>query len=181
MRVARELTARLETPRLLLRPFTLDDAPAVQQLVSDARVAATTASIPHPYPEGAAEQWIASHGGSRNFHFAVVARDTQTLVGAITLVVNHEHRSGDTGYWVGVPYWNRGYATEALRAVLAFGFGELGLERIQAEHFGGNRASGRVLEKAGMRYEGCSRRAFLKGGTRHDVHLYGALRDEWSA
>ena len=78
----------------------------------------------------------------------------------------------------GVPYWNRGYCTEAARAVVAFGFSAWGMHRIQARHYTNNPASGRVMEKIGMTYEGCLRQCVQKWGEYLDVCIYGILEEE---
>ncbi len=169
----------LETPRLTLRPFRLDDAPAVQELAGAAEVADTTMNIPHPYPPGAAEAWIASHpaqweaGGLATF--AVVARDIDSLVGAIGLVLAPQHSRAEVGYWIGVPYWNRGFATEAGRALFDFAFGPLALHRIEGRHFTRNAPSGRVMQKLGMELECIQRAAFRKHGRFEDVARYAIL------
>lgn len=126
----------LETSRLLLRPFSLTDAPAVKALAGAEEVAWTTLNVPHPYEDGMAEDWIRSHApgwaADEQAAFAMLDRDGDELVGAISLLIMRAHERAELGYWVGVPYWNRGYATEAARAVLRFGFEELGLHRIYA-------------------------------------------------
>lgn len=94
--------------------------------------------------------------------------------------INQRHRRAEMGYWLGVPYWNRGYMTEAGRAMLAYGFGELELHRIHARHFTRNPASGRVLRKLGMTYEGTQREHVQKGEGFEDLANYGILRREWS-
>ena len=160
-----------------MRPFSLDDAPAVQELASAPEVAYGTLLIPHPYPDGAAADWIATHGSDDALHFAIVAKDA-AVAGAITLGLERAHVRAGVGYWIGVPYWNRGYATEALRAVVAYGFDTLGLNRIYAYHFVRNAASGRVLQKAGMTHEGTLRRHTFKDGEFLDVHQYAILREE---
>jgi [ribosomal protein S5]-alanine N-acetyltransferase len=168
----------LETDRLVLRPWRLDDAPALQQLASAKQVADGLVSLPHPYPEGGAAEWIASTVADDRPRFAIVRRDDGALVGSIGLAVEPEHRRAEVGYFVGVEHWGRGYATEALLALLAYGFGELGLNRIFAHHFLRNPASGRVLEKAGMRCEGTRRRHTLKDGEFLDSAVYALLRSE---
>src|SRR5689334_13878062 len=116
----------LETARLILRPFTLADAPEVARLAADRDIASTTLSIPHPYPEGTAERWIERH--QENFeqghfvNFAIVRRADQALVGAIGLGFHPNDDRAEMGYWVGKPYWNQGYTTEAAEAVLGYGF-----------------------------------------------------------
>src|SRR6185312_13696794 len=120
----------LKTERLLLRPFSLEDAPAVQAMASALEVADTTLNIPHPYPEDGAATWIASHSGLRErgeYPFAIVRRRDSELVGAMGLHVDERHSKAELGYWIGVPYWNQGYATEAARRMVQWGFEELGL------------------------------------------------------
>jgi RimJ/RimL family protein N-acetyltransferase len=170
---------RLETERLVLRRFRLEDAPEVQRLAGAREVAAGTMEIPHPYPDGAAEAWI-SRTESDSRTFAVERREDGALVGAIGLRIEPEHDRGELGYWVGVPYWGRGYATDAARAVVRYGFEVEGLNRIYAFHFSNNPASGRVLEKAGMRHEGVRRRHTLKRGEYLDSECYAILRGEWT-
>lgn len=172
----------LRTPRLLLRPFSIEDAPAVTLLAGDRAVASTAARIPHPYEEGMAEAWIATHPGAfrdgQSVVLAITLPADNRLVGAIGLEISGEDRRGELGYWVGKPYWNRGYATEASQAVLEYGFQVLDLDRIYAHHFLRNPASGRVMQKAGMKHEGCLRQHVLKWGAREDLEVYGILKAE---
>lgn len=173
----------LRTRRLLLRAFRPSDAPRVQSLAGDEDVAATTANIPHPYEDGVAEAWISGHAERRargeGVVFAIeLTSSGEGLIGAVGLELDLPHERAEMGYWIGKPYWGRGYATEAASAVLRYGFEELSLERIHAHHFASNPASGRVLEKIGMRYEGCLRRHVLKRGRFEDLALYGVLREE---
>lgn len=173
----------LETNRLILRPFRPEDAPAVQRFAGHREVASTTEMIPHPYPEGAAEAWIATHQQSfeegRDVAFAITLRDTGDLAGAIGLMFTPHHDRGEIGYWIAVPYWGKGVATEAARAVVDYGFRERGLQRIEAVHFTRNPASGRVMQKLGMKYEGRRRNWMKKWDQYEDVEMYGVLRDEW--
>jgi RimJ/RimL family protein N-acetyltransferase len=173
------------TERLLLRPFEEADAPAVQRLAGDRAIADTTLNIPHPYEPGMAEQWIATHQpgfeSGTLCNFAIALRQTGELVGAIGLVVTVRFDRAELGYWIGRPYWNRGYCTEAAWAVLDFGFEALGLNRIHAIHFSRNPASGRVMEKIGMTHEGRSRQHGKRWGVYEDLELYGILRSEWEA
>jgi ribosomal-protein-alanine N-acetyltransferase len=168
---------QLATERLLLRPFTLDDAPAVQRLASAYEIAENTLLIPHPYPEGAAAEWIAKPKPPDNHVFAITL--SGEVIGAIGLEVQPEHDRGEIGYWIGLPYWNRGYATEAVRAVAGWGFESLRLHRIFAQHFTRNAASGRVMQKAGMRHEGSLRQHDKKWNAYLDVEVYGILDNEW--
>lgn len=167
------------TPRLRLRPFTIADAAGVQRLAGAREVALNTLLIPHPYPEGAAEAWIARHAeDSPELVFAIEAGE---LVGAIGLVVDRAHDVAEIGYWIGVPFWGRGYATEAVAAIVRYGFEEQSLERIFAKVFTRNAASARVLEKAGFRHEGTMRHAVKKWGDYLDVECYAVVRGDWVA
>ncbi|MEK6371707.1 MAG: GNAT family N-acetyltransferase [Acidobacteriota bacterium] len=167
------------TERLVLRPFTLADAPAVQRLAGAREIALNTLLIPYPYPEGAAEAWISKPRDPNDINFAITLRESGELVGAIGLVVGREHDRAEIGYWIAVEHWNRGYATEAARAVIRYGFEELNLNRIFAVHFARNAGSGRVMQKLGMRHEGSLREHLVKWGERIDVELYGILRGDW--
>jgi RimJ/RimL family protein N-acetyltransferase len=131
------------------------------------------------------EAWIATHARAfedgRGACFAVVERGSDGLVGCIGLSIHAQHARAELGYWLGVPFWNCGYMTEAAVALLQYGFETLELQRIQSSHLSCNPASGRVMQKIGMQCEGTSRRAALKWGEFHDLVRYGILRDEWQA
>lgn len=175
----------LTTKRLVLRPFTLADAPRVQQLAGDPAIAATTLAIPHPYEDGLAETWIAEHRPMfeqrEGVIFAITLKDTGELVGAISLLDIHaDFQRAELGYWIGKPFWGNGYATEAARAMIDYGFQQCQFWRIFASHFADNPASGRVMEKAGMRYEGTLRQHLKKDGRFRDLHMYGILQDDSS-
>lgn len=174
----------IRTERLVLRPFELADAPRVQALAGDRAVAGTTLTLPHPYEDGMAEAWIATHApdweaGARMA--LAVTTEADGVVGAIGLVLTPAHGHGEIGYWVGVPFWGRGIATEAARAVVAHAFGALGLHRVLGRCFARNAASGRVLRRAGMAYEGTLRQHLRRWDRFEDVEVYGILADEWRA
>jgi RimJ/RimL family protein N-acetyltransferase len=181
--ISMNLQPVLETPRLLLRPFSLCDAPAVQTLAGAREVAAVTIHVPHPYEDGMAEAWIATHQSQwdegRGANFAIVRREDGVLMGTMGLGIEPRFRHADLGYWLGVPFWKCGYATEAARAVVGFGFDTLNLHRVHASHFACNPASGRVMEKIGMQWEGCLRGHALKWGEFHDLVKRGILASEW--
>lgn len=171
----------LTTERLLLRAFAAADAPELHQLINNREVALNTLRIPFPYPEGEAERWISTHGEKTDDHvFAVTLREENALVGCVGLHVKPDHDHAELGYWIGQPFWGRGYASEAAAAVVHFGFGSLPLNRIFAMHFARNPASGRVLQKIGMRYEGRLRQHLKKWDEYVDLECYGVLRSELS-
>ena len=177
------MRATLDTPRFVLRPFTLADADDVTRIVSDRELAATTLSIPHPYEPGMAAAWIGTLADGIHRQspvaFAVTRRDDGALIAAIGLTLEPEHHRAELGYWVERAAWGQGVCTEAARVVMQYGFGVLGLERIFAHHFAGNPASGRVMQKLGMRHEGTMRGHIVKWGRREDVECYGILREEF--
>jgi RimJ/RimL family protein N-acetyltransferase len=111
----------------------------------------------------------------------VTDRDSGELFGAVGLQIEPGHALGELGYWIGVPYWGRGYATEAARALMRYGYSRLGLHRIQARHFLRNPASGRVMEKLGMSREGVLRQSVRKWGRFEDVVLYARLAEDGTA
>ena len=174
----------LDTSRLMLRPFRLSDAPAVQELAGERDIADTTLNIPHPYEDGMAEDWIKWHEqdyvDDNAVTFAVVPKDGDQLVGAVGLRIDRGLNKGELGYWIGKPFWNAGYATEATIAIVSFGFEELRLNRIQARHMARNPASGRVMQKAGMAVEGTARQDTIKWGRYEDLVSYAILREDWS-
>ena len=172
----------LATPRLLLRAFADADAPRVQLLAGDDAVAETTLAIPHPYLDGAAEAWIAwqvqEWAGSRRATWAITRLDNGLLLGAIDLFFRPARRQAGAGYWVGRDYWGQGIASEALVAVMACGFEQFGLHRIEASHLVRNLASGRVMAKAGMRFEGTMRESVLCRGRFEDLSMWAALASD---
>lgn len=174
----------LETERLLLRGFASSDVPDVERLAGAREIAETTLTIPHPYPAGTALKWIETHEAlwtaGTGLRLAIVEKaPVAALVGSVGLDITPEHRRAEIGYWVGVDTWGRGIATEAARATIQFGFDELGLHRVQAHHFKRNAASGKVMQKLGMRLEGELRGAFLRFDRFEDVLLYGLLAADW--
>jgi RimJ/RimL family protein N-acetyltransferase len=167
-----EQIPELRTLRLLLRPFALVDAPVVQRLAGDPEVALTTQDIPYPYEEGMAEEWISSHRGlweAQELLSLALTTEAEGLVGAVSLAFNLPNRRGELGYRVGRPFWNRGYAPEASEAIVHFGFSEMNLNRIQARYMVRNPASGRVMEKLGMKFEGILRELSLNRGRFEDM------------
>lgn len=176
------LPAPIPTPRLILRPFTSADAPDIARLAADFPIADMTLSIPHPYTLADADAWLTklpeSYAAGTNLPLAITLATTRELVGTIGLEVAKPHHRAELGYWIGTPYWNRGYATEAATAMLAFGFTPLNLTRITAHHFARNPASGRVLQKIGMTCEGTLRQHIRKWERYEDCVIYAILRSE---
>jgi RimJ/RimL family protein N-acetyltransferase len=166
----------LTTERLILRPVARDDLPDVLALAGDAAVAETTGSIPHPLSGTDVEAWWTASSGDNPRVFAIVRAADKAFLGAITLTFSEDRTRAELGYWIGHPYWGQGYATEAVRRLLRFAFGELKLGSVEAEVFTGNDASMRVLAKTGFREVGsATRHAPVRGGDR-EVVLFTATR-----
>lgn len=171
----------LETARLKLATLSESDIPELVPLIGAKQVAATTLRIPHPYYEEHAREFLTSAETENELRLAIRLRSGNQLIGGVGLHPDMQHRRAELGYWIGVPFWGNGYATEAAQAVVRYGFEQLKLNRIFASHFKGNLASGCVLRKLGMRHEGCIREAVLKWGEFVDLELYATLREEFSA
>lgn len=173
----------IETERLLLRPFSLSDAKGVQRLAADRSIADTTLNIPHPYEDGAAEEWISGHQDifdqGKGATFAITTKADGTLIGAISLMGVIAGHQAELGYWIGKPYWNQGFCTEAAHAVLRYAFKEMDLLRVHACHMSRNESSGRVMQKIGMQHEGRRRQHAKKWDVLEDLELYGILRSVW--
>jgi RimJ/RimL family protein N-acetyltransferase len=148
----------LQTERLILRPYQLSDAPALQSRAGSLAIARMLARMPHPYPAGEAERWISTHDDRRaegtGYPFAI--EKDGDLVGTIA-VERGDCGAFELGYWLTEPAWGQGLASEAVRGILAFAFDELGLAYVRALYTADNRASARVLTKAGFLSTGRSR------------------------
>ncbi|MEP7291318.1 MAG: GNAT family N-acetyltransferase [Chloroflexota bacterium] len=175
----------LETERLILRPLEMTDAPTIHELAGHPEIAATTLNMPHPYPEGAAEAFIQSqidHRDSRdNFTFGMTRKSDSQLMGDFHVHIEERHQRAEFGYWIGKPYWNQGYTSETARRLIDYCFAELGVHRVCASYFTHNLASRRVMEKAGMTYEGTLREHLERFGKFYDTGCCGILRREWEA
>jgi RimJ/RimL family protein N-acetyltransferase len=171
----------LETGRLRIRPYTEADIPELLPLVGVREVAATTLRISHPYTEQDARKFLELANEPDKLWLAITIKADGRQIGGIGLRIDQDHQHAELGYWLGVGYWGKGYATEAARELLRYGFEELEMHRIFASHFGQNHASGRILKKIGMKHEGCQREHLRKWGEFVDSELYGLLRREWEA
>ena len=174
----------IETERLILRPFHMADAKRVQFLAGDPKVAATTLAIPHPYLDGMAEKWIALHdewfANNTNITFAIVDKSNDVLMGCIDfMAISKRNQKAEIGYWIGVEFWNKGFVTEAMKAMVRYGFEELKLNKITCRHMSTNPASGKVMLKAGLKHEGTLREENFKNGKFVDSEVYGILASEY--
>jgi ribosomal-protein-alanine N-acetyltransferase len=169
----------LETPRLVLRPFAADDAATLVRELSDPAVARQTLNVPHPYPPVRAAEFLADiptrFAAGRGIVWAVALRETAVLVGAVGLDLVRAHRRAELGYWIAKRHWGQGLATEAAQTVVHYGFGVLGLHRIEANYFPENPASGAVMRKLGMHHEGRLRAVVWRDGVPRDLERFALL------
>jgi len=161
----------ITTSRLTLRPFTKADSFDVQNLVGNVNVSKSTLNIPHPYDDQQAKEWIACHQlqwyQKLAVTYAVVYSSTHDLVGSISLM-DITRGEASLGYWIGEPYWNMGFCTEASNAIIQFAFKTMKLRKLLANHASNNPASGKVMRKIGMAYIGHSSVKRLNG---HEVGI----------
>jgi len=184
------MTVRIETERLILRPFVAADAAAAQRYGSLWEIACMTTRIPHPYPEGAAAEWIAGQRAAwekgAEFTFAIQpgtgepgeGHAIEPAVGAISLR-KLEPGNFELGYWLAPARWGQGLATEAARAMVVYGFEKLGAEALNSGHFVDNPASGRVLEKAGFAANGIARQWSEARRDFVDANRFLLTRETW--
>lgn len=169
---------KIETERLILSQLKEEDLPFVVDYLQDKIFSDLTFNIPYPYRQEDAEFWLkmskeAFEKGS-GFTFAIRDKD-EKIIGAIGL---HDREEGkaELGYWMAKTYWNQGFVTEAAKAVLDFGFKELTFNKIFATHFLHNPASGKIMEKIGMKKEEILHQHIKKDGKYFDIALYSVLK-----
>ena len=177
--------AVLITQRLRLRAPRAADVKAIASLFNDRRIAENTARIPHPYGEADAHAFLAASNRDPAAPSFLITLKDGTLVGGCGIEVFDE-RDPELGYWIAVPHWGRGYATEAARAMIDHAFGALGCEQLAGRARVSNPASRRVLEKCGFQWTGVAliRIRALKSSApvdcfRLDRGLWASLRS-WS-
>lgn len=172
----------LQTPRLTLRMLSLKDAPDMYAYAKDPAVSRHVLWDTHrsiadsrAFIRAAKRQYSAGLPAT----FAIVDKTSGRVIGTIGFMwVNLEFHSAEVGYSLAQSAWNKGLMTEALSAVIAYGFDALRLNRIEAQHDLSNPASGRVMEKCGMRREGTLRARVFNKGQFEDMAVYAILRSD---
>ncbi len=173
----------LKSERLVLRAPKAKDIPIIAELANDPIVAEMTLNVPHPYQEKDAVYWVnmANEGFQEKsrYIFAIELKQTPGFIGGIGLHINRRFNRAEAGFWVGKPYRNKGYCTEALKTLLQFGFDRLKLNKILATHLVKNKASGRVMFKSGMIKEAVLAEHIKKGEAYFDLAQYRATSKEF--
>jgi RimJ/RimL family protein N-acetyltransferase len=169
----------LETKRLALRAPRLEDAKMVAALANDRRIAENTARIPHPYKVSDAEGFITGANKSGGEAAFLITLHDDTIIGACGLM--DQDGTPELGYWLGAPYWGKGYATEAMHAVIDYAFSDLGHEALQAGARVTNPASRRVLEKCGFQWTGVGLYRIRAINSSAPIDRFRLERRIWSA
>jgi ribosomal-protein-alanine N-acetyltransferase len=168
----------IPTQRMILRRFMLDDAEDIYEYASDAE------TVKYLTWDGITSL-EAARNVITNFYnhegvYALELSDSKKCVGCIDLRIFPEHEKASFGYVLNRNYWNNGYMTEALNALLALCFEELEVNRVEATHYAGNEGSGKVMEKCGMKMEGLALQEVKIKGVFHDVVHYGITKEQWT-
>ena len=176
-------TVRIETERLTLRAFEPFDAQDMfYNWASDPDVTQYLTWLPHrdiSETETVLSAWCALYGDPRIYHWAIVFRETARVIGSVSLVDRSDrHENCEIGYCLSKALWGRGIMPEAVRAVILFLFHDVGFHRIMARHRVDNPASGRVMQKCGMVYEGTTHGSYLtREGIFTDLCIYAITQD----
>lgn len=172
----------IETDRLLLRRLRMADAPDMYAYSRDPEVARYVLWDAHQSPsetKAYIRYMMRKYRAGDPASWGIELKETGRIIGTIGYMWYEEtHRSTEVGYSLSRDYWNRGIMTEALRAVLRYSFSDLHMHRVEAQHEEENPASGVVMQKAGMRYEGTLRGRLRNKGKYVNVRLYAILRED---
>lgn len=177
-------TKEIETERLLLRQFREGDAGDMyQNWASDEEVTKFLTWPTHKeltVSERVLADWVAGNSEPENYQWAITLKDTGEVIGSFSIMhIDNHNESCEAGYCIGRKWWNQGLMTEALQAVIHFCFTEVGFQRVAARHEIHNVASGCVMKKCGMEYEGTLRKVLKNNkGDLVDCRYYSILRDE---
>jgi [ribosomal protein S5]-alanine N-acetyltransferase len=169
----------ITTNRLLLRLFEKTDAADVANLCNNYNIYKSTMYLPYPYKLEDALTWIERHvdnfEAQKSYEFAITDKETGELYGAGALSHNHHYNNGELAYWVGEEFWGNGYATEAAEALILFAFKVKNYHKVFARYFASNPASGKVMEKLGMKKEGLLLDHIRKNDRYENLLHYGIL------
>lgn len=174
-------THELETERLILRKITVNDAEAMyNNWASDDVVARYVTWPPHQSVEetkGLLEMWEKEYENDNCYRWVIELKNEKKAIGTVDVCrIKEDDETAEIGYCISRDYWNSGIVTEAAKSVVAYLLKEVGFYRIEAQHHLNNPASGRVMQKIGMKYEGVVRGGRLVKGEHVDVAMYAILK-----
>ncbi len=181
---------RIETERLVLRDLEDRDREVIPDLINDLEVTKYLAVVPHPYTRSDADWFVNKTQEDRkkvprtNYELGIELKETGTLVGVIGLTsISELDQKATLGYWLGKQNWRKGIMTEAARRIVAYGFEDLGLQRIEVSASTLNEGSNAVIRKVGFEFEGIAKRYHRAKSTGkfHDAKTYGLLKEDWQS
>ncbi|AIQ47158.1 acetyltransferase [Paenibacillus sp. FSL R7-0273] len=179
----RAATETIDTVRLKLRPFKMEDAPSMHaNWINDIDVQSNYGEPVYSsiaLVEELLHQWVLSYNRNDFYRWAIILKEHEECIGQIAFCqVDTDHRLAEIEYCIGRPYQNTGYATEALIAVIQYTFSHTPLHRLQAYHRGQNEVSGKVMQKAHMQFEGTHKESYYYSDTGEydDKHYYGIVK-----
>ncbi len=174
---------KLETAKLILRNFGEKDIDQLQQYLNSKTMAYNTLTLPIPYERKHAVEFIESckkrSDDGTGYCFAIDLKENAQLIGGININLQKRYKLGKLSYWITKKFQGNGYATEAAGKLIEFGFEELNLNKIEAQYFHTNPASGRVVEKLNMKFEGNLRQHVKRLGEYRDLICCGMLKEEY--
>ncbi len=177
-------TLKLVGEKVFLRIWKPSDIKALNGLACDKSIARFT-TVPSPYEEKHAKEFISMSRkkikNKEEFCFAILSKQTNTLLGSASLThVDWRNKKAEIGYWLGKPFRKKGFMSEAVQLLLKFAFKRLKLNRVRISCVPKNKASKKVIERAGAKYEGKERKSLISGlGKKHDLLAYSLLAKEW--
>ncbi len=175
-------TKTIETERLILRKFTIEDAPAMyQNWASDPEVTKYLTWQPHESltdTRAILSEWVKEYDKADYYQWAIELKGAGPIGSIAVVGIRDNTLEAELGYCIGRAYWGKGLMPEAVKAVLGFLFEEVGFRRVMAKHDAMNPNSGRVMEKAGMKYEGTLRKAGYNNRGIVDIVVHAILRED---
>lgn len=179
-------TKKLESKRLILRRCKKGDAKQIfDNYGSDPVVSKYVVWDKHNSVEDSqklVEKWIESYKNKNSYKWVIVDKASNNVIGSISAVkVNTEYKTVEVGYCLGSKWWNKGYATEALKRIIKFFFEEIGVETIYANHLADNPASGKVMQKSKMKHDGTLRNRMIDKNTNKPMNLeaYSIIKKDY--
>jgi ribosomal-protein-alanine N-acetyltransferase len=178
-------TKTIDTQRLILRKFTIEDSiDMFNNWTSDLEVTKYLTWPAHSnlkVTNRVLNMWVKSYNDTEFYQWAIELKESKKVIGSISLMnIDNYNENCEIGYCIGKAFWNNGIVTEAFSNIIDFAFVQLGFERITGRHHIDNFASGRVMEKCGLKYEGLLRKIIKSGnGILHDCKCYSILKDEY--
>lgn len=173
----------LETERLILRKLNMKDAKDIFEYASDSEVPKYMLWNAHESIEDSKafiRSKLSAYRKDEAGEWCIVLKETGKLIGCISFVsYDEKHKRGEIGYVLNRNYWGNGYMPEAAKRIIGFAFTDMGFNRVECCHFDVNEKSGRVMQKAGMTYEGTARQKMFSKDMFWDVKMYAILKEDW--